>query len=181
MPRKVTINQDMLPRLKHYELYRDYIKHEDSLINNRLLWNLNLQGFLFGAYSFSLQKVGELHAKALGDKTADLMASHFSVLLLNVLLIVLPLVGGSVSLLVWMGVQAAQLSIEELNKQWEDKIDPQYHNQTPQPLPYLPELTGGGVMLAHKLGFRAPLLIPTFMLAAWAILLISFVALFYKR
>jgi len=36
------------PGLKRlYEIYRDYIKHEDDLINHRSTWHLLIQGFLF--------------------------------------------------------------------------------------------------------------------------------------
>ena len=34
-----------------YEIYRDYIKHEDSLINNQLTWLLVVQRLIFSAYS----------------------------------------------------------------------------------------------------------------------------------
>jgi hypothetical protein len=34
-------------RVEHYKLFRDYIEHEDGLVNQRLLWNINIQGFLF--------------------------------------------------------------------------------------------------------------------------------------
>src|SRR5580658_9768416 len=45
-----------VPKHVHYKLFRDYIEHEDSLINQRLLWNINIQGFLFAAYGLSVQK-----------------------------------------------------------------------------------------------------------------------------
>src|SRR5580658_5975181 len=40
-----------------YSVFRDYLKHEDDLINNRLNWNFTIQGFLFTAYTFTLQKL----------------------------------------------------------------------------------------------------------------------------
>ena len=42
--------------LKIYEMFRDYIKHEDGLINSRLMWILTINGFLFTAYGLTLQK-----------------------------------------------------------------------------------------------------------------------------
>ncbi len=42
--------------LKIYEIFRDYIKHEDGLINSRLMWILTINGFLFTAYGLTLQK-----------------------------------------------------------------------------------------------------------------------------
>src|SRR5262249_24622108 len=46
--------------LKLYSAFRDYVKHEDDLTNNRLNWNFTIQGFLFAAYSFSVQKIVEV-------------------------------------------------------------------------------------------------------------------------
>jgi hypothetical protein len=38
-----------------YQIYRDYIKHEDELINRRSMSNIIFQGFLFAAYGFSVE------------------------------------------------------------------------------------------------------------------------------
>ena len=40
--------------VKLYELYRDYIKHEDNLRGQRTGWLLTIQGFLFAALGVSL-------------------------------------------------------------------------------------------------------------------------------
>jgi hypothetical protein len=36
--------------LSLYNVYRDYMKHEDDLINQRASWHLLLQGFLFATF-----------------------------------------------------------------------------------------------------------------------------------
>ncbi|HTT82215.1 MAG TPA: hypothetical protein VMF67_01910 [Rhizomicrobium sp.] len=46
-----------------YKLFRDYVKHEDSLINNRLSWLLTIHGFLYATYGFTIQKKLEIAAK----------------------------------------------------------------------------------------------------------------------
>src|SRR5271155_2266738 len=33
--------------MRHYKIYRDYMKHEDDLLNHRTTWLLIFQGFLF--------------------------------------------------------------------------------------------------------------------------------------
>lgn len=47
---------DQSEAIKLYEVFRDYLKHEDALVNNRLTWTLTIQGFLFAAYGLSIQK-----------------------------------------------------------------------------------------------------------------------------
>lgn len=56
--------------LRVYATYRAYVQHEDDLTNNRLNWNFTIQGFLFAAYSFSLQKIAEVRADMLNSKAA---------------------------------------------------------------------------------------------------------------
>src|ERR1051325_2213045 len=63
-----------LPIHVHYKIFRDYIEHEDGLIDKRLLWNINIQGFLFATYGFSVQKLAEVqavsrHVEEVGAKT----------------------------------------------------------------------------------------------------------------
>ena len=41
--------EDFDREVKLYELYRDYVKHEDSLRGQRTGWLLTIQGFLFAA------------------------------------------------------------------------------------------------------------------------------------
>jgi hypothetical protein len=43
-----------------YVLYRDYIKHEDELINARTSWMINIQSFLIATFGFSYQKKFEM-------------------------------------------------------------------------------------------------------------------------
>jgi hypothetical protein len=43
-----------------HRIFRDYVKHEDDLINQRLNWNFYIQGFLLGAFAFAFQKTAEL-------------------------------------------------------------------------------------------------------------------------
>src|SRR5437763_1604980 len=50
-----------------YRIFRSYIAHEDDLINQRQTWNLTIQGFLFAAYAFSLQKLVEAESRAILD------------------------------------------------------------------------------------------------------------------
>jgi len=44
----------------YYDRVRDYVKHEDDLINSRLTWSLTIHGFLFAIYGILMVKITEL-------------------------------------------------------------------------------------------------------------------------
>lgn len=46
-----------------YGNYRNYLQHEDNLINNRISWMLTIHGFLYATYGFTLQKKIEIYSK----------------------------------------------------------------------------------------------------------------------
>jgi hypothetical protein len=48
-----------------YSTYGLYLAEEGRLIDNRLTSNLTIQGFLFAAYSFSLQKIVDVKVNLL--------------------------------------------------------------------------------------------------------------------
>jgi hypothetical protein len=45
---------------KLFEVYRDYVKHEDNLKNFRSTWNITIQSFLVATYGFTIQKMLEV-------------------------------------------------------------------------------------------------------------------------
>ncbi|MGA2905059.1 MAG: hypothetical protein ABSD98_14595 [Candidatus Korobacteraceae bacterium] len=111
---------DALPK-RHRQLYsvfRDYIKHEDDLINYRLNWNFTIQGFLFAAYSFTLQKVADLHI-AVATKTLaecgrlDLQRAMHN---LKCAIYVMAGLGIFVSFFIFIGAFAAFLASKEIEK-----------------------------------------------------------------
>jgi hypothetical protein len=87
----------------HYEYIAFQIDREDNLVNQRLTWTLQLNGFLFAA----LALIGSEMDKKLHD----------------VLLNVLPIAGFTVSFAGLLGVIAANLSMENLKSQWTSKKD----------------------------------------------------------
>ncbi len=119
-----------------YSIYRDYIKHEDDLLNRRLMSNIILEGFLFAADGFSHEL---LHAAAFHD---GLLAD------LKVLPMVLPFLGIAAGILAVMSIVAAQSAIEGLKKDWEDIAS----DMDPKVLSRLPALTGAGQKLSNGLG-----------------------------
>ncbi len=134
-----------------YDLYRDYVKHEDELINRRLSWNLTLQGFLFAAYGVSFQ--------VLSNTTADpAIRVH-----LRLLPCVFAVVGCLVATLVLMSILAAQSSIDGLKIRWRS---PSSHIED-NVLEMLPELTGAGQHFANYWGKLSQVGIPNVIIIAW--------------
>jgi hypothetical protein len=41
----------------HYRIFRDYLQHEDDLINHRSTWHHTIQGLLFTALGVTLSKL----------------------------------------------------------------------------------------------------------------------------
>jgi len=140
-----------------YNVYRDYVKHEDELINRRLSWNLTLQGFLFAAYGVTFQLLNSQS----GD--ADLKRH------LHYLPAVFPIVGGLVATLSLLSIVAAQDSINGLRVEWRN---PSAHIE-PDIMEMLPELTGAGQLFANRWGKLPQSGIPIVIITAWCILLIT--------
>ena len=46
-----------ITKAEHFKIFRDYMQHEDNLINQRVSWNSTIQGFLFATYGLSQQKL----------------------------------------------------------------------------------------------------------------------------
>jgi hypothetical protein len=133
-----------------YNIYRDYIKHEDELINRRLLSNIILQGFLFAAFGFSIE--------FLRRSTVDGLPAN-----LRFLPFVFPLVGCAVGVLALMSIVAAQEAIDGLKKDWEHialAIDPRI-------LVRLPGLTGAGQKRSNSLGKMPQVGIACVIIIAW--------------
>ncbi len=148
---------------EHYRLFRDYIQHEDDLINNRLLWNINVQGFLFATFGLAVQRIYEAAQPAPAP------------VLLHAIITILPVFGISVSTLSLVSVRAAEEAIQSLRGHWE-KILVNY----PEAKPYLPGIIGGGLDSSHKSGLRAPFVVPIVFMAAWFFLLVASTWHLYK-
>ena len=58
--------------LTYYGILRDYLQHEDGLINSRLTWSLTIHGFLFTTFGFLANKTMEILGGGATLKVADL-------------------------------------------------------------------------------------------------------------
>jgi len=146
---------------KHYRLFREYVVHEDALINKRLLWNINIQGFLLAGYGYTVQKLAEVQKDPLACPPED--GLH----LLRFLIVVIPILGIAISLLGWLGVEAARKAIEKLRDGWKT-AQSEHPNET---VITMPGLVGAGNDLLHTLGLLAPRLFPWAFCVIWVTLL----------
>jgi hypothetical protein len=119
-----------------YNVYREYLKHEDGLINWRNTWNLGIQGFLLTAYGALL---GSILTGT--DKIAffNFDSYQFAVFLVR---LGFPYIGLLLGLLSFTGIYAAQQSIQNLCETWA-KIDTRKR---------FPDLAGGGSVRAQSVG-----------------------------
>lgn len=192
------------PTKEHLELYcvfRDYLKHEDNLINNRLNWNFTIQGFLFFSWAYCFQKAVDLEiALAAKDLAAESAAKLTSALReIHAAMMAIGCAGFIVTLLVFFAALGAELAINNICGKW-NKDHPEYAHgpelsgdaRSVRKLvalfrsirhgkldakhdthePHLPGIIGGGRRGAHVLGFGAPIAIPIFFMAAWVLLTI---------
>ncbi len=153
-----------VPTVEHYTLFRAYIQHEDSLINNRLLWNINIQGFLFATFGLSVQKLYE-SSSPVGTAVPVTTTVALAPILLHALIVVLPLFGIGVSTLSLVTVRAAEAAIQNLRAKWQRLLA-----KNPGLDELLPGIIGGGLESSHKGGLRAPFLVPVVFIAAWLLL-----------
>lgn len=185
---------------KLFSIYRDYLKHEDDLINNRLNWNFTIQGFLFAAYSFALEKVADIKLGLLSTYIDPKRVPYVNILHsisdLEILLALLAFVGMGVSFFVYISVRAARYAIHELEMRWR-AINPGHYNPPDMKLflsigfwvkvwrddesikthganpPGLPGLVGGGHPVANLLGFHAPNALPLLFVGVWLFLFVD--------
>jgi hypothetical protein len=132
-----------------YEAYRSYVRHEDSLVDSRLSWNLTVQGFLFAGYSVLAQKAFETCSAEKTMGFGSLLRWMWALAALGML----------ISLVSLLGVLAANSAIRNVRKLWEKK-----HTKL---IDLFPPLTGGGVGWAEVVGM-IPQLLPLLFCFAWA-------------
>jgi hypothetical protein len=155
--------------VEHYTLFRAYIQHEDGLINNRLLWNINVQGFLFATFGLAVQKLYDAPAPQSGTSApGSAQTAAVAPILLHAIITVLPVFGIWISILSLVAVRAAEAAIQNLRKHWETVLA-----SYPGANALLPRIIGGGLDSAHKAGLRAPFWVPVVFIGAWVFLLLA--------
>jgi hypothetical protein len=105
-------HEDIEFHLQIYTIFREYVKHEDSLINWRLSWNFTIQGFLFAAYAVATQKVFEARLSVASEANQTVKA-HLSPVIgagvsaITDFVILLAVTGVAVTLLISFGANTS--------------------------------------------------------------------------
>ncbi len=155
-----------------YRIYRDYAEHEDNLVNWRLSWNLAAQGLLFTAFGLTAQK--------LSDACENTSPGDLKLCFLRILILAVPAVGFLISTSSALGVRAANLALDELQRKWQEDIGPKSRADDPEAWNQLPGLTGGGSPKAHKLGMFPAFTLPWIFSLAWLLLFLFSLATLHK-
>jgi hypothetical protein len=162
--------------LNLYKEYRDYIKHEDGLINQRLAWALTIQGFLFAAYALVLNKLIEIDRCV--ENIGRLLAAplHGQAYLFLVLLCV---IGVTICASAYGSIRAAENAIRAVRETFE-RMQPatvkgnRYFYQIDQASPArLPRLTAGGTWCGEARGARLASAIPAVLGLVWFLSLVA--------
>jgi hypothetical protein len=175
-------------RIKHYEVLRDYAKHEDILVNNRVTWILTIHGFLYATYGFTLQKKVEVIEKlqAAQRQTLEglditdlvLMSTEGPVLHalrdLDLFMLIIASVGAVVSGLGVWSISAAKSSVINVKKIFEKKVKVTPRtDELGQVADFddflVPTIAGGGRRFATWAGSSASVLIPVFLAISWVV------------
>jgi hypothetical protein len=116
--------------LRVYETFRNYARHEDNLINNRVMWLLSIHGFLYATYGLTLQKKLEIIEKislitskagpppylTVDDIHTYMSENHLDLTLTytSLFLFLISAVGFSISLYAFRSIRAAKKSVINL-------------------------------------------------------------------
>lgn len=152
-----------------YTKYRDYIQHEDYLINQRITWLISIQSFLIATFGFSYQKKFEILSLNISkvEPLKDTQLEKFNDLIskYDTFLIILTIIGIAVSIIALLSTNAAHSAIDVLSSEWK-KISPDNGLE-------LPGIIGGGSKKAHRYGKVLAELLPWFFLGIWLFVLLS--------
>ena len=67
-----------ITKAEHFKIFRDYMQHEDNLINQRVSWNSTIQGFHFATYGLSQQKLPDPQTRSWCPAQLGNSCSHHS-------------------------------------------------------------------------------------------------------
>ncbi len=167
---------DVPDSLKRYEIYRDYIQHENDLSDSRISRTLVLHGFLFASYSWILRgKINLAQSKNL--KGDDLLVSNtafisnktintdLSVLsnLSDIFLLLITITGMLTAIASLIGVKAAFDAIDKIKTDSREKIQDDINTLN------LPAINGGGCDIAERNGHLSAYSLVTIIIFFWFI------------
>ena len=161
-----------------YNVYRDYIKHEDNLINYRTTWLITIQSFLLATFGFTYQKYYELAFATPQPIGNGLLLKKIAFLCF---LAWLAATGISVSVVSYYSIKAASDALDNLRSRWLEILhsnmaatlidNPREPGKKIHPL--LPGLTGGGLEASHTNGATFAGRLPKVFGALWCLVVLA--------
>ncbi|MFZ1108917.1 MAG: hypothetical protein WAN43_11330 [Rhodomicrobium sp.] len=143
-------------KIKLFELYRDYLKHEGGLLKNRVTYFMASQAFIFGAYSFFAKDKVNKGVIDFSGSLSPIDPTFF-------VIVILSLIGILTAARSLISIFAALKAIDTLRRRWEGlKIFS----------PELPGIVGGGSAWAYKVGHSFATYLPSFAIFVWVLILI---------
>ncbi len=175
--------------LRRFDIWRDYIKHEDNLINNRVTWFVAFQSFLIATYGIIFSNTLRVLA---GDHNLTQDGYIAFVLTAYCILLMINIAGLGTAHSTYVSVMAASNAIRQLALDWSrflalfnNKFGPAGINLNADMLKsrywLIPGITGGGAETNVKLGFRLAANLPRFMHNLWYFLLLPPLLMFFIR
>ena len=141
-----------------HRVYRDYIQHEDGLINNRVGWFIQLHSFLIASYGIV---IAALVGSFFPERVPDRIGLWEPQLVCCLLLVGIGLIGLESSESARKSIQAANDAIAQLKEQWLGLPLPSDARDE------LPPLTGGGSEAAESEGAWFHLKLPIKLRMLW--------------
>jgi hypothetical protein len=167
-------------KLKIYDMFRDYVKHEDTLVNVRLTWVLAIQGFLFAAYGVTFSKKLDILQKIadLGYFRVTKDLTH-AITEIQAILAVIAFVGALISFFGWISINAAHEAVRNIENIFRQNIILQSDKSNGQKIVnvsglYLPNIVAGGLdpEVSSKRGGFVAQSIPWILIICWILALI---------
>ena len=155
-----------------YNVYRDYIKHENTLMNVRMTWFLTTQAFLFSSYALLNQKrisAGAFEAVRSWEEFSGITDLKFK--FSTVILTLICFFGYFTARRSYISVRAASLAVMALRRKWDSELaqDPAFSS--------LPGITGGGDEKAMNEGWASTAFLPRAAMVIWVLIAVAHIFL----
>jgi hypothetical protein len=168
------LNRDGDKRIEElYLLYRDYIKHENVLINYRTTWLITIQAFLITTFGFSYQKRFEVISSIIRDENNKIIDIQGNLPILQdtlhqygLFIIFLSVIGIATSFFAFLSINAAIRSIKAVRDKWHH-ISGYISSINYTIIGHLPTITGGGDKFAYQNGKKISQFLPIFFILFW--------------
>jgi hypothetical protein len=149
-----------------YKSYRDYVVHEDNLINYRSNWMYLIQSFLVATYGLTLQKKLEVLSAMDTPISAWPAFAKDTLVQVDRFLNIISVVGILVGVIGTISIYAATNSIRTLEKKWDTIRQLNCDNAMD-----IPGLTGGGAKRNRFFGWLTSWSLPLLLTLIWVYLL----------